>query len=182
KTITYPDNEQVTYSYDLGGNLLKMTGQYGSNPYDYIKQITYDHFEQRTAIKYGNNTVNTYTYSPELRRMTNMEAKQANNTLMFSNSYTYDYAGNVKTLQNTAAPVANKMGGFTLFTYNYDNLNRLTGSAGSFSGYDGSSPPNFEDLSASYSLSMSYDELHNITNKTQSHTRDGASFPQNTYT
>lgn len=180
--IIYPDNEQVTYDYDLGGNLLKMTGQNGSNPYDYIKQITYDHFEQRTAIKYGNNTVNTYTYSPELRRLTNMNAKQANSTVMLNNNYTYDFAGNVKTLQNTAAPVANKMGGHYLFSYNYDNLNRLTGSSGAFTGYDGSSPPDFEDLSASYTLSMQYDKLHNITQKAQNHTRDGASFVTNTYT
>lgn len=180
--LTYPDNEEVNYAYDLGGNLLKMTGQNGSNPYDYIKQITYDHFEQRTAIKYGNNTVNTYTYSPELRRLTNMNAKQANSTVMLNTNYTYDYTGNVKTLQNTAAPVANKMGGHYLFSYSYDNLNRLTGSSGVFSGYDGSSPPSFEDLSASYTLAMQYDKLHNITKKTQSHTRDGASFGNNTYT
>ena len=181
-SIIYPDNEQVTYSYDLGGNLLKMTGQNGSQPYEFIKQITYDHFEQRTAIKYGNNTVNTYTYSPELRRLTNMTAKQANSTVMLNNNYTYDYVGNIKTLQNTAASVANKMGGTYNFAYTYDNLNRLTTSNGSFTGYNGSLPPSFEDLSASYTLSMQYDKLHNITKKTQSHNRNGASFATNTYT
>jgi hypothetical protein len=179
--LVYPDGEEVTYTYDLGGNLLKMAGQNGSNPYDYIKQITYDRFEQRSAIKYGNNAVNTYTYSPSLRRLTNMQAKQSNATLMLNNNYEYDYVGNITHLENIAGAVANKMGGTYDFTYGYDNLNRLTASAGSFTAYNGSSPPSFEDLSANYTLAMEYDELHNITGKTQSHNRDGASFAENTY-
>ncbi len=179
--LIYPDGEAVFYTYDLGGNLLKMTGQNGSNPYDYIKQITYDEFEQRTAIKYGNNTVNTYEYSPELRRLRNSEAKQPNGDLLFDFIYEYDYVGNITNLRSLTTPVTNKMGGSYTFAYTYDNLNRLKTSNGSFTGYNGASPPSFEDLSANYTLTMSYDALHNITNKTQSHTRDGASFADNTY-
>lgn len=56
-----------------------MKGTINSQEHSYIKQITYDHFEQRTAIKYGNNTVNTYTYDPKLRRLENMKTTPEHN-------------------------------------------------------------------------------------------------------
>lgn len=77
-----------------------MTGQHNGNPYAYIKQITYDLFEQRTAIKYGNNTVNTYAYDSKLRRLKSMTAKQSNNTLLLDNTYSYDLVGNIVNLTN----------------------------------------------------------------------------------
>lgn len=180
-TIIYPDNETVSYFYDLGGNLMKMTGQNNSSPYDYIKQITYDLYEQRTAVKYGNNTVNTYQYDSLLRRLENMTAKQFNNTMMLDNDYTYDYVGNITQLINTALPVANKMGGNYTFNYQYDKLNRLASANGSFRGYSGSGTPTFGDLSANFSLNMQYDNLHNITQKTQSHNKNNAVQEANTY-
>lgn len=143
-----------------------MTGQHNGNPYDYIKQITYDLFEQRTAIKYGNNTVNTYAYDSKLRRLKSMTAKQSNNTLLLDNTYSYDLVGNIVNLTNTAGPVANKMGGTYFNNYLYDKLNCLVHAEGSFSGYNGISIPNFGDLSATYNLSMEYDKLYNITKKT----------------
>lgn len=97
--ITYPDSEEVSYLYDLGGNLLSMKGTINSQEHSYIKQITYDHFEQRTAIKYGNNTVNTYTYDPKLRRLENMKTKHINNILL-NNHYSYDVGGNLLSMQS----------------------------------------------------------------------------------
>ena len=45
--MIHPDEEKVTYSYNLGGQLEKVRG-YKSYGYDYVNRIGYDKFEQRT--------------------------------------------------------------------------------------------------------------------------------------
>ena len=51
--MIYPDEEKITYSYNLGGQLEKVHG-YKSYGYDYVSKIDYDKFEQRTYLKYCN--------------------------------------------------------------------------------------------------------------------------------
>ena len=52
-----PDEEKITYSYNLGGQLEKVHG-YKSYGYAYVSKIGYDRFEQRTYIKeIGTNIV-----------------------------------------------------------------------------------------------------------------------------
>lgn len=179
--LTYPDNEKVSYFYDLGGNLVKMSSEHKGQNYTFIKQIVYDEFEQRTAIKYGNNRVNTYSYDPVLRRLSAMSAKQANNSYMLHNVYEYDFVGNITQLENMAGTVNNKMGGTYIYNYTYDQLNRLKTANGGFTGFTGTPAPNFGDLSANFTLAMEYDNLHNITTKNQSHSKNNQVFEPNTY-
>lgn len=47
--MIYPDEEKITYSYNLGGQLEKVHG-YKSYGYDYVSKIGYDKFEQRIYI------------------------------------------------------------------------------------------------------------------------------------
>ena len=47
--MIYPDEEKITYSYNLGGQLEKVHG-YKSYGYDYVSKIGYDKFEQRTYL------------------------------------------------------------------------------------------------------------------------------------
>lgn len=49
--MIYPDEEKITYSYNLGGQLEKVHG-YKSYGYDYVSNIGYDKFEQCTYLKY----------------------------------------------------------------------------------------------------------------------------------
>jgi hypothetical protein len=65
QSIRYPDGEEVFYTYDLGGNLRIVEGTYMEQPYPYVKNIYYDHYEQRTYLQYGNGTETFYQYSPE---------------------------------------------------------------------------------------------------------------------
>ena len=51
--MIYPDEEKVTYTYDLGGQLTNVHG-YKSYGYDYVSRIGYDKFGQRTYMKYCN--------------------------------------------------------------------------------------------------------------------------------
>lgn len=58
----YPDEEKITYSYNLGGQLEKVHG-YKSYGYDYVSRIGCDKFEQRTYLKYCNGAETFYTVS-----------------------------------------------------------------------------------------------------------------------
>lgn len=51
--MIYPDEEKITYSYNLGGLLEKVRGE-KSYGYDYITKLGYDKFEQRSYLKYCN--------------------------------------------------------------------------------------------------------------------------------
>ena len=62
--MIYPDEEKITYSYNLGGQLEKVHG-YKSYGYDYVSKIGYDKFEQRTYLKYCNGAETFYTYDPQ---------------------------------------------------------------------------------------------------------------------
>ena len=62
--MIYPDEEKITYSYNLGGQLEKVHG-YKSYGYDYVSKIGYDKFEQRTYLKYCNGAETFYTYDQQ---------------------------------------------------------------------------------------------------------------------
>ena len=66
--MIYPDEEKITYSYNLGGQLEKVYG-YKSYGYDYVGKIGYDKFEQRPYLKYCNVAEAFYTYAPQCRTM-----------------------------------------------------------------------------------------------------------------
>lgn len=50
--MIYPDEEKVTYTYDLGGQLTNVHGE-KSYGYDYVNRIGYDKFGQRTVKTSG---------------------------------------------------------------------------------------------------------------------------------
>ena len=178
--MTYPDGERITYDYDLGGNLNKMTGVNNGVPYSYIKRIDYDYYEQRTFLLYGNNTKTAYNYSPALRRLENLNVKTANGNDLFNNKYAYDKVGNVQSLVNTAGVTNNNMGGGYEHRFEYDNLNRLVAAKGTFEG-SMSQIDSGNDANAFYNLEMTYSDTHGILNKNQKHIKNGNAYIQNTY-
>jgi RHS repeat-associated protein len=180
-TITYPDGEVVNHEYNLGGNLVKMSGTVEGSPYDYIARIDYDYFEQRTYLLYGNGTDMVYDYTPALRRLNTMVARTSSQQNFLDNTYKYDKVGNITELINTAGPNDNNaMGGSFAHNYEYDNMNRLTGAIGSFTG-DSSQQQNNNDYISDYSLTMAYNTTHGILEKKQEHNKNGQAFVTNTY-
>jgi len=63
-------------------------------------------------------------------------------------------------------------------TYGYDNFNRLTNASGYFIGSKTAPPVKKAD----YTLQMEYSSTGEINKKTQAHTKDGITMPQNSYT
>jgi RHS repeat-associated protein len=157
KYMTYPDGEVVNYSYNLGGMLNRVTGTKSGTNTVYVDDIRYDKFEQRTLLKYGNGTQTDYTYNP-LNRMMNTLKVQKGSTVLMNNAYTYDAVQNITGIVSSNI-TQGAIGGSMSHQYRYDNLNRLDSAWGSFVG------PNSK--MADYTLGLSYDNLHNITRKTQ---------------
>ena len=165
--MIYPDEEKITYSYNLGGQLEKVHG-YKSYGYDYVSKIGYDKFEQRTYLKYCNGAETFYTYDPQRRRLQNLTVNSGGNTIM-DNAYTYDAVSNVLSVVNGASvPQSGKAGGQMAHTYTYDALYRLVSATGTYIGAD--------NKTASYTLSMGYDNMHRITSKRQILTQNNVQF------
>ena len=156
--MIYPDEEKVTYGYNLGGQLDHVRG-YKSYGYDYVNKIGYDKFEQRTYLKYCNGAETFYSYDPARRRLQNLVVNAKAGTIM-DNAYSYDAVSNVLSVANNAPlPQGGKAGGQMSHTYGYDALYRLTSAGGTYKGAD--------NKSATYTLAMGYDNMHRITSKTQ---------------
>ena len=165
--MIYPDEEKITYSYNLGGQLEKVHG-YKSYGYDYVSKIGYDKFEQRTYLKYCNGAETFYTYDPQRRRLQNLTVNSGGNTIM-DNAYTYDAVSNVLSVVNGASvPQSGKAGGQMAHAYTYDALYRLVGATGTYTGAD--------NKTASYTLAMGYDNMHRITSKRQILTQNNVQF------
>jgi RHS repeat-associated protein len=181
KTMTYPDGEVISYTYDFGGNLTKMTGTLNGAPYNYVAQIDYDYFEQKTYMKYGNGSETIYSYSPNLRQLNNLKVV-SNTQSLFDNTYSYDQVGNVTGIANTAGITTNNMGGVYSHVYEYDKLNRLSKANGSFTGSP-TQTANNNDSQSNYTLEMAYNNTHGIASKKQTHFKNGITTPfaANTY-
>lgn len=165
--MIYPDEEKITYTYDLGGQLTNVHG-YKSYGYDYVNRIGYDKFGQRTYMKYCNGAETFYTYEPQRRRLQGLKVNAGGNTIM-DNAYAYDAVSNVLGVTNGAAlPQSGKAGGQMSHAYTYDALYRLSSATGTYTGAD--------SKTASYTLSMGYDNMHRITSKSQHLTQDNLQF------
>jgi RHS repeat-associated protein len=89
------------------------------------------------------------------------------------NVYTYDKVNNILSLENKApVPASNLMGGSSVYTYNYDDLYRLTSASGSYKG---------ANEEHTYSLSMSYNSVGGIISKNQIHKKKDQEQKKTTY-
>ena len=164
--MIYPDEEKVTYSYNLGGLLEKVRGE-KSYGYDYITKLGYDKFEQRIYLKYCNGAETFYTYDNR-RRLSNLAVNSGGTSIM-DNAYTFDAVSNVLSVANNASlPQSGNAGGQMAHSYTYDGLYRLASATGTYTGVD--------SKSASYTLDMGYDNMHRITSKRQHLTQDNVQF------
>jgi len=158
-SMVYPDSEVVSYTYNLGGQLLSMAGNRNGQATTYLQQLGWDKFESRVFMGYGNGAQTSYSYEPDRRRLQNLLVTAGNGRRIMDNTYGYDRVDNILSLVNNApVPGSNLMGGSSQYSYGYDDLYRLTTAAGSFKG------PHEQDR---YSLTMEYNTVGGITRKTQ---------------
>lgn len=156
KTIIYPDNEIVQYSYDNSGQLISMIGDKLGQSYNYINSVQYNKFGKRTNLIYGNGVVSDYTYDPFSLRMSRLTTNDGSNLLQ-DFVYTFDNVGNITRIRNSANGASN-LGGKFDYHYTYDSLYRLSTSNGVSTPTLGGNYP--------YAMAMEYSSSGNILSKT----------------
>jgi RHS repeat-associated protein len=172
QTMTYPDGEILDYGYNEAGKLSHLTGKRGREDYQYVDAVGYDKFEARSYMKLGNGTEHTYRYEADRRRLKNMTAGGATAGTFMDNEYHYDAVDNILRIENVASPREGQIGGSSSSSFQYDELYRLTEADGTFTQ---------RGREETYSLSMAYDNVHNILSKDQLRQRDGIMTTTGTY-
>ena len=130
--MTYPDGEEVSYDYNKGGMLERITGEKSGEHNDYVNHIEYNPFEQKEAVYYGNGAVTSYSYDV-LRRLSHLLSVCAD-SVMQDIDYGYDSVSNIRVIANNANMLSSGLGGTYRSDYTYDNLYRLTYAAGNWHG------------------------------------------------
>ncbi|MBI4549941.1 MAG: VCBS repeat-containing protein, partial [Candidatus Omnitrophica bacterium] len=144
RTLSYPDGEIVTYSYNGFGDVETISGVKNSAATDYVKDVDYNAAGQITFIKYGNGVTSDYAYDAATLRLRNIQTKKPDGVSKLQDlSYAFDPAGNVTQIQDTVNAMSQ--------SFVYDDLNRLIQATGSAYG----------------TQTFQYDSIGNMTKKAE---------------
>ena len=122
--IAYPDGEKVTYGYDNGGQVVSVRGEHYGHEFNYVTNILYDEYGQRTRIDYGNGTFTEYNYDPARRWLDTIKTENKWGQSYQNISYSFDAVGNVLGYENDC--LDSVTGNYkTKQIYSYDNLYQL---------------------------------------------------------
>ena len=162
--IVYPDGEKVTYGYDNGGQVISVTGTNYGHEFNYVTNILYDEYGQRTRIDYGNGTFTEYNYDPARRWLDSIKTENKWRQSYQNITYSFDAVGNVLGYENDC--LDSVTGNYkTKQTYSYDNLYQLVKVNGetTYNPYKSSSP----EFVSNYSQLFEFDTdgLGNMTSK-----------------
>ena len=165
--IIYPDGEKVTYGYDRGGQVISVKGEHWGHDFDYVTNILYDEYGQRTRIDYGNGTFTEYNYDPARRWLDAIKTENKCGQSYQNISYSFDAVGNVLGYENDC--LDSVTGNYkTKQSYSYDNLYQLIKVDGetTYNPYQSSVP----EFKSNYSQTFVFDDigLGNMTSKVSS--------------
>ena len=167
--IIYPDGEKITYGYDNGGQVVSVKGEHWGHDFDYVTNILYDQYGQRTRIDYGNGTFTEYNYDPARRWLDSIKTENKWGQSYQNITYSFDAVGNVLGYENNC--LDSVTGNYkTKQTYSYDNLYQLIKVEGetTYNPYKSSSP----EFVSNYSQLFEFDSdcLGNMTSKVSKET------------
>ncbi|ELX66387.1 RHS repeat-associated core domain-containing protein [Prevotella nigrescens F0103] len=157
--MTYPDGEVVTYHYNVAGQVERLTSNKQGRQSVIVDRIGYDKEGHTVYTKLGNGTETTYTYDKQRERLQVMNLTADGQTVM-ENRYRYDAVDNILGITNAANPTSltklnkAKLGGRSMHTYEYDELNRLVHASG-------------KAKRASYDMVMSFGRMSEPLTKVQ---------------
>ncbi len=156
-TMTYPSGLVVNYAYDSQGRVQDITATRPTEtPINIISNTEYLAFGPVKGMTYGNGLTQTLTYDQDYRlsRLTSGSAL----TTILDLSYDYDANGNITVIDDTTTTDGGSAGNAGS-SYQYDVLDRLSGSTGDYG-----------------SLNYQYDPLGNrLSKETTTTTTDGGS-------
>ena len=165
-TLTYPDNDAISYTYNNRNLLANIQG--GVNGLTQagavIQNISYQASAQLGSIAYGNGILTQYGYDPRLR-LTSITTAPANNpsSPLIAFGYAFDDASNIKIIYDnrptSGVPAGNPRRNTQVF--GYDDLYRIT-SVGYALG-----APGVTTIDGG-SISYNYDRIGNMLAQTSS--------------
>jgi RHS repeat-associated protein len=142
--VVYPDGEKIIYAYDEGGYLTSIKGSQ-----NYITDIKYNEYGQRTYLKYGNGLETNYTYTKTTGLLDTMTQFKGANELLNYN-YDFDLTGNLTKLTDTPNGA-----NISIQNYSYDLLGRISQADG-----------NYKNGTKTYNETYSFDDDNRILEKT----------------
>jgi len=156
--IVYPDGEILEYSYNEGGQIQSARGSSPNGAIEYVKNITYDEFGQRSSIDYGNGTRTSYRYDEDRRWLNGIRTAGPGGEILQNIEYRFDPVGNVLGYTNDSGSYS------TSQSYSYSaNYELLSANGNSIY-----RPFGRTDYASSYSQHFSYDPIGNMLEKTSS--------------
>jgi RHS repeat-associated protein len=165
-SMSYPDGERLDYTYDGGGLVSRAVGvrpptkHYDAATEVYLDALTYDEFGKRRFARLGNGAETTWTYEPDMQRLHHVHTV-ARGRLLQELNYSYDLVGNLKTLTNELGEPTGSRSGAVSYTFDYDDLYRLTTATGNAK----ARPGIVDQFKATYQ----FDETHNMLRLDQEH-------------
>jgi len=174
-SMIYPDGEEVQYHYNDAGDLDRMTGHRSTiTSYNIVSSILYNGFGQKTELVYGNGTVTNFSYDDVRTRRLEGLTLQVNtpgggNAQLLNKSISYNNAGSISQISNTAPAVAAGIGGqlgglYEMSSIQYDGMNQVTSLNQAFGQTNLGSD---NDIS----MTMSYSAAGRLATKTLSDTK-----------
>lgn len=145
-SMTYPNNEVVTYTYDAAWRQTSLCSDItGQNCY--VSSSTYTALDQPDAFSFGNGTAQDYKYtnsSNPMNRLQELLVTGPGSTTLFNRTYTYDNVGNVSNITKPGSSPESQdfryddrdrliewlINSTSTATYSYDALGNLTSKGG----------------------------------------------------
>ena len=155
--MIYPDGEELHYGYNSVGQLKSIVN---TDNEVYLKDVSYNFFDQPTTIVYGNDVVTTNEYDIT-QRVRAMQLNRPDESTLMRNVYSYDRNQNITEIKNDHSQHdLLRIGGLYNKHYYYDAFNRLEKANGFWKGFE---------EAHQFDLSMKYNKTHGIRNKNQYH-------------
>lgn len=128
ETLTYPDGEVLSYSYDAGGQVRRVVGTQDAITRTYVSSLLYDAALLPTQITYGvGGVTNDRGYHAPTLRLSRLRS-YTSTTVLQDLGYEHDAVDNVTVIyDNLAVPARSRDQKFT-----YDVLDRLTRAEGPY--------------------------------------------------
>ena len=104
---------------------------YTTYTYPYIDSITYNEYELKSEVFYGNGTHTQYDYD-SIQRLQILQSRTRAGADMQRITYAYDSVSNIVGISNSANYHSPYLGGTYSHSYEYDGLYRLTYSTGTW--------------------------------------------------
>ena len=158
ESITYPDNEVVSYAYDDAGQVVSVMGKNDHDTFNYVDMIGYDEFGQRIYMKYGNGVETTYEYKKETRLLESIRTENESRQLLQNIRYSFDAVGNIEGYVNDCKGMGNYE---TRQSYKYDSLYQLTGVNG-FTDFNRHNISGTSTFRSNYSQTYEFDSIGNM--------------------